>query len=76
VSPLDREVVRLLMYQVREEQAARHALVRALIREEALPVLIPTDEEVNARILELQEVARQTLKDKNNLTNQNKGSSI
>jgi len=56
------------MYQVREEQAAREALTRALIREEAQPVLIPTDEEVDARIIELQEVA------KKNLTNKTEGS--
>ena len=63
-NPEFREIVRLLMYQVREEQAARGALTRALIREEAQPVLVPTDEEVDARIIELQEVAKKNLTNK------------
>lgn len=67
---LDREIIRLLMHQVRTEQAAREALVRALVREEARPVLIPTDEEVDVRIKELQEVAR------NRLTNKTEGSNL
>jgi hypothetical protein len=58
----DREIIRLLMYQVREEQAAREALVRALIREESAAVPVPTDEELDNRIEELREVV------KNNLT--------
>lgn len=58
---LDREVVRLLMIQVREEQHSRQALVRALLREEATTVPIPTDLEVNERIAELREVAKKNL---------------
>jgi hypothetical protein len=61
VTALDREIMRLFMYQVREEQAARVALTRALLREEAAEVPIPTDAELDARINELKEVAKQRL---------------
>ena len=64
------EIVRLLMHQVREEQSAREALVRALVREEVQPVPIPDDTQVSARIEELLEVARIRL------TNKEKGSNI
>jgi hypothetical protein len=64
------ECIRLLMIQIREEQHSREALIRALIREEAQPVKIPTDSEVDERIIQLQEVA------KKNLTNQNQGSKL
>ena len=64
------EVVRLLMIQVREEQSAREALVRALVREEVRPVPIPDDTEVNERIEALLEVARK------NLTEHTKGSKL
>jgi len=57
LTALDREVVRLLMMQVRDEQNARQSLVRAMLREEVLHPEI-TDEEVDARINQLQEVAR------------------
>jgi hypothetical protein len=66
MTQLDREVIRLLMYQVREEQAARLALTRALVREEAAAVPVPTDKEVEIRIQELQEVAKQNLTKRNN----------
>lgn len=64
------ECVRQLMYQIREEQHSRQALIRALMVEGAKPVQIPTDEEVNERIQELallQEVKKQ-------LTNKTEGS--
>jgi hypothetical protein len=61
MTALDREIIRLLMYQVREEQHARQVLTRALLREEATEVPIPTDAEVEARIEELKEVAKQRL---------------
>lgn len=64
------EIIRLLMHQVREEQAAREALVRALVREEVSPVPIPDDTQVAARIEELLEVVRIKL------TKTEKGSSI
>lgn len=55
-----KEVIRLLMHQVREEQATRLALDRALAGKEAIPV--PTDVEVEERIKELQEVVKETVK--------------
>lgn len=58
---LDREIVRLLMLQVREEQHSRESLVRALIREDTVPIPIPTDAEVDARIQELEDVAKSNL---------------
>jgi hypothetical protein len=68
------ECCRLLMMEIQEQKRSREALIRALIREEAQPVKTPTDDEVNERIIQLQEVARQTLK--NNLTNQKEGSKL
>lgn len=53
------------MIQVREEQHSRQTLIRALLTEEKT-VQIPTDQEVNARILEL----------KNLLTTQKEGSKM
>lgn len=44
------------MRQVREEQAMRLALDRALAGKEAIPAI--TDEEVDVRIKELREVAQ------------------
>jgi hypothetical protein len=70
MTALDREIIRLLMYQVREEQRARQSLTRALLREEGAPVLIPTDAEIDARISELEEAAIK------NLTNRGNKSSI
>jgi hypothetical protein len=64
------ECCRLLMMEIQEQKHSREALIRALIREEAQPVKIPTDDEVNERINQLQEVA------KKNLTNQKEGSKL
>lgn len=58
---LTREIIRLLMYQVRTEQAARISLVKALAREEAAIIPVPTDAELDTRIEELKEVATQNL---------------
>ena len=58
------------MMEIQEQKHSREALIRALIREEAQPVKTPTDDEVNERIIQLQEVA------KKNLTNQKEGSKL
>ena len=47
------EIIRLLIRQVNEEKNSRQILIRSLRTEESKPVTIPTDAEVNARILEL-----------------------
>ena len=47
------EIIRLLIRQVNEEKNSRQILIRSLRTEESKPVAIPTDAEVNARILEL-----------------------
>jgi hypothetical protein len=47
------EIIRLLIRQVNEEKNSRQILIRSLRTEESKPVAIPTDVEVNARILEL-----------------------
>ncbi len=64
MTTLNREIIRLLMHQVREEQSLRLSIARALGGNVAIPV--PTDAEVDARIQELETVV------KSNLTNQNK----
>jgi hypothetical protein len=47
------EIIRLLMVQVEEEKHSRQAMIRAMMVGEVMPIQIPTDEEVNARITEL-----------------------
>lgn len=59
MNPTTREIIRLLMYQVRSEQHARAALVTALAREEATPILPVSDEELDVRIKELEEMVVQ-----------------
>jgi len=59
------------MFQVREEQSLRLSIARALGGKQAIP--IPTDDEVDARIQELEDVVKAN---KSNLTKQNKGSNI
>lgn len=56
-----KEIIRLLMLQVREEQALRAAMLKAVTVRETEPVPIPTDSEVDARISELQEIAKKSL---------------
>jgi hypothetical protein len=74
MNALEREIFRLLMTQISEEQALRVALIRVLLGEEAAPISKITDMEVDARIAELSEIATNNLK--NNLTNKKNGSSI
>ena len=47
------ECVRKLMFQVREEQSFREALIHTLAVTQAKPVQVPTDAEVDQRIEEL-----------------------
>ena len=50
------ECVRQLMLQVHEEQKNREALVKALNLENRKPITAPTDEEVSARIEEIEKI--------------------
>jgi len=54
-----REIIRLLMRQVREEQSTRKSIARALAGKDEPPTV--TDAEVDARIQELQEVVEKNL---------------
>lgn len=59
-----REIIRLLMHQVREEQALRAAMLKSIAVEHTVPVPVPTDSEVEARIQELSELAKKNLTNK------------
>lgn len=61
MNSIDREVFRLMMREVREEKHQRQALIRALLREDAVSEPIPTDAELDARIEELREIVRKSL---------------